>query len=85
MTLQRKEPGQQQPWYSICWNELIRSPHVKGLPQQSTAKSEPLNSKGVLYTSLNISANATCDAWLNELMCYEYDDAQQYICYQIEL
>ena len=24
----RKEPGHQQPWYLLCWTELIRSPHV---------------------------------------------------------
>ena len=26
----RKEPGQQQPWYILCWTELIGSSHLKG-------------------------------------------------------
>ena len=30
MSWRRKEPGHQQPWYFLCWAELIRSPHVKG-------------------------------------------------------
>ena len=30
MTLQRKEPGHQQPWYSLCWTGLILSPQVNG-------------------------------------------------------
>ena len=28
MSWRRKEPGHQQPWYLLCWTELIRSPHV---------------------------------------------------------
>ena len=28
---QRKAPGHQQPWYWLCWTELIWSPHVHGL------------------------------------------------------
>ena len=30
MTWWHKEPGHQQPWYLLCWTELILSPHVKG-------------------------------------------------------
>ena len=30
MSWRRKEPEHRQPWYSLCWTELIWSPHVKG-------------------------------------------------------
>ena len=31
MTWRLKDPGHQQQWYLLCWTELIRYPHVKGL------------------------------------------------------
>ena len=29
MSWRRKEPGHQQPWYWLCWTELIQSWHVQ--------------------------------------------------------
>ena len=34
MSWRREGPGHQQPWYLLCWTELIRSPHVKGYKWQ---------------------------------------------------
>ena len=36
MSWRRKEPVHQQPWYLICWSEVIQSPHVNTLrPRQN--------------------------------------------------
>ena len=55
MSWRRKEPGHQQPWYWLWWNELFRSPLIKGWNFQSPSHVDILSDKFLLSSDTNTS------------------------------